>query len=134
MAHHKAEIGEMEIGRIPTIAPGTIANTSGGNTVQAVQTILPQYQTVTRAGQSESIPLTFREVSTKENDTAREQLRAERDARDQRNDEVRKEIEIDRDTSALIFRAIDVTTGDVVRQYPEEARLKLSAYIETILE
>jgi len=124
----------MEIGRIPAIAPGTLATPTNGSTVQAVQTILPEYQTVTQTGRSESAQLTFREVSAEETDAIREQLRLEREARELRNREVRREIEVDRDTSAPIFRAIDVTTGDVVRQYPEEARLRLSAYIQNILE
>lgn len=121
---------EMEIGRIPATAPGTSATKVGGNTVRAVQTILPQHQTVTRSGHSESTPLTFREVTTKVTNSEIEKLLGEYSARENKNREVRKEIEIDRDTSALVFRAIDAATGDIECQHPEEARQKLSAYIE----
>lgn len=129
----------MEIGRTPIIAPSTVANTTNGNNVQAVQTILPQDQAVPQAGRSESIPLTFREVPLKDNNDTKEPLPAEQGTAEQQNSEtqrgveVRKEIEVDRETSALVFRAIDVTTGDVVRQYPGESRLKLSAYIDRLL-
>lgn len=128
----------MEIGRIPAIAPGAVANKASGNHVQAVQTILPQYQTVPQAGHSESIPLAFREVPLKKNNATKKPVSAEQDANEhQKNEnlkgiEVRKEVEVDRETSALVFRAIDITTGDVVHQYPEESRLKLSAYIDKI--
>ncbi|MEP3525876.1 MAG: flagellar protein FlaG [Hyphomicrobiales bacterium] len=132
----------MEIGRIPAIAPGATTNESVGNNARAVQTILPQYQTVPQTGRSESIPLTFREVplaNNANNNAAKEPVRTTEDTAAQqqgetlRDREIRKEIEVDRETSALIFRAIDITTGDVVRQYPEESRLNLSAYIDKIL-
>lgn len=124
----------MEIGRIPSIAPGTIATTVTSGKVQEVQTILPEYLTVPAAGRSESAGLTFREIPLQTPSLSEEELPREREVRETRNREVRREIEIDRDTSALVFRAIDISTGDVVSQYPEEARLRLSSYLNEILE
>ena len=122
----------MEIGRRPAIPSGTAAK-SGGKTVSATQTTLPQYQTVNLAAQSESVPLSFREVPSEsdneENEPPRKQ-RKQRNAYGQLNDEHLEEIQFDRNTSALIFRAIDAATGNIEDQYPEEARLKLNAYVE----
>lgn len=127
----------MDIGRSPIIAPvssvGTNVNSQG---TQA--TLLPQFQTVQRAAGSDSVSLTFREVPVQQpqaknerEEQSQETSDASDEARsDRRETEIRREFEIDRETSALIFRSIDVSTGDVVQQYPEEARLNLRAYIE----
>lgn len=122
----------MEIGRIPIIAPGTVTGVASVNNVQAVQTILPEYQTVTQAGTSESTRLVLREIPVRQ---ATEPAQQASDAAPRAlvtDREVRREIEIDRDTTALVFRAVDVSTGEVVRQYPEESRLKLSAYLQML--
>ncbi|MBA4782996.1 MAG: flagellar protein FlaG [Rhizobiales bacterium] len=122
----------MEIGRIPIIAPGTVTGATSVNNVQAVQTILPEYQTVTQAGTSESARLILREIPVRQNEEPAKQA-ADAASRALVTDrEVRREIEIDRDTTALVFRAVDVSTGEVVRQYPEESRLKLSAYLHML--
>ena len=125
----------MDIGRSPVIARvssvGTNVNSQG---TQA--TLLPQFQTVQRAAGSDSVSLTFREVPVRDSkseleEQSQETSNASDEARsDRRETEIRREFEIDRETSALIFRSIDVSTGDVVQQYPEEARLNLRAYIE----
>lgn len=122
----------MEIGRIPIIAPGTVTGVTSVNNVQAVQTILPEYQTVTQAGATESARLVLREIPVRQ---ATEPAQQAADAAPRAlvtDREVRREIEIDRDTTALVFRAVDVSTGEVVRQYPEESRLKLSAYLQML--
>lgn len=131
----------MEIGRTPNIAPGPVADVTSSNKGQQA-TQLPEYQTVTPAARSESPQLTFREVpirpsgqGTRDAQNAPDQVdsteeQAQESRLERREREVRREIEVDRDTSALVFRAIEVSTGDVVQQYPEEARLNLRAYIE----
>ncbi|GBD50287.1 hypothetical protein [Methylopila sp. Yamaguchi] len=43
-----------------------------------------------------------------------------------------RRIELDYETGSLIYRMIDVTSGVTVRQTPDEARLKLRAYIDGI--
>jgi len=125
----------MEVGRTPIIAPVPAADTnvsSGGSRA----TELPQFQSVQQAAGSESTTLTFREVAVREpentsDEQAEETAEASSEARNDRVErETRRDFEVDRETSALIFRSIDVSTGDVVQQYPEEARLNLRAYLE----
>lgn len=125
----------MDIGRNPIIAPvPAVDNKVVGRDAQATE--LPQFQTVQRAGQSESTTLTFREiiVRDKSGERAKQAEETEQAANDARSElrarETRREFEVDRETSALIFRSIDVSTGEVVQQYPEEARLNLRAYLE----
>ncbi|MEP3234083.1 MAG: hypothetical protein ABJN04_13570 [Hyphomicrobiales bacterium] len=124
----------MDIGRIPIIAPvpsGDTNVTSRGT--QA--TDLPQFQTVQRTASSDSVSLTFREVPAPQPNEAREepsfdQVEAfDSVALQNREREIRREFERDRETAALIFKSIDVSTGEVVQQYPEEARLNLRAYL-----
>lgn len=115
----------MDIGRSPIIAPGTVTGVISANNVHAEQTILPESQVVTQAASTERARLVLREIPV--------QQTADAASRTQFIDrELRREIEIDRDTTALVFRAVDVSTGEVVRQYPEESRLKLSAYLQML--
>ncbi len=125
----------MEIGRIPNIAPGPSATVNNGTSVPTVQTILPESQTVTSSARTEGANLTFREIPVQQNlpqENPAEEQRQERRQEEIRQREIRREFEVDRDTSALVFRAIDVESGDVLRQFPEESRLKLSAYLDTV--
>ena len=124
----------MDIGRSPIIAPAASVDVNvGSRGTQA--TILPQFRTVQRAAGSDSASLTFREVSIqqpqKDNNAPQGNASAGSDAVENQNREreIRREFEVDRETSALIFRSIDVSTGEVVQQYPEEARLNLRAYL-----
>ena len=125
----------MDIGRSPIIAPVPSIDTNVSSR-GAQATVLPQFQTVQRAASSESTTLTFREVPVREptisaEERAEDTSDASADARSERvARETRSEFELDRETSALVFRSIDVSTGEVVQQYPEEARLNLRAYIE----
>ena len=79
--------------------------------------------------------LTFREVPVQQPQQDSQDLRGDTsigsDAVENQNREreIRREFEVDRETSALVFRSIDVSTGEVVQQYPEEARLNLRAYL-----
>jgi hypothetical protein len=44
-----------------------------------------------------------------------------------------RRIERDDATGSLIFRLIDVDTGDVAAQTPSEARLRLRAYVDSVM-
>lgn len=124
----------MEIGRNPNVAPGAVGEVkSNNNSNQATQ--LPEFKTVTPAERADSPQLTFREVpldnqpgniSGEPRDNTSSEIRERTDT----SQMLRREIEIDRERTALIFRSIDTSTGEVVRQYPEEARLNLRAYID----
>ena len=124
----------MDIGRSPIIAPVPSVSTNV-NSRGTQATLLPQFRTVQRAAGSDSASLTFREVSIqqpqKDNNAPQGNASAGSDAVENQNREreIRREFEVDRETSALIFRSIDVSTGEVVQQYPEEARLNLRAYL-----
>ena len=124
----------MDIGRSPIIAPVPSIDTNVSSR-GAQATVLPQFQTVQRAASSDSVSLTFREVPVQQAQEDSQESQSETsigsDAveNENREREIRREFEVDRETSALIFRSIDVSTGEVVQQYPEEARLNLRAYL-----
>ena len=126
----------MDIGRSPIIAPvssvGTNVDSRG---TQA--TLLPQLRTVQRAAGSDSATLTFREVSVQQPRKDNNETQSDASAgssvveNQNREREIHREFERDRETSALVFKSIDVSTGEVVQQYPEEARLNLRAYLSS---
>lgn len=124
----------MDIGRSPIIAPTSPIDIDV-NSRGTQATLLPQFQTVQQAAESDSISLAFRELTVREpqEDNSESQDNASiesfADEKQDRAREIRREFEVDRETSALIFRSVDVTTGEVVQQYPEEARLNLRAYL-----
>ncbi|GLK78793.1 hypothetical protein [Methylopila turkensis] len=43
-----------------------------------------------------------------------------------------RRVDIDAATNSLIFRTVDIATGVTVQQTPDEARLRLRAYIDTL--
>lgn len=45
----------------------------------------------------------------------------------------RREVSDDQTTGSLVFRVVDITTGDVTAQTPTDAQLKLRAYIDRIV-
>lgn len=124
----------MDIGRSPIIAP--IPSVDTNVTSRGAQaTELPQFQTVQRAASSDSVSFTFREVPVQQPQQGGEEQQYDTPdafdavANENREREIRREFERDRETSALVFKSIDVSTGEVVQQYPEEARLNLRAYL-----
>ena len=124
----------MDIGRSPIVAPvSTVDVNVSDRNAQATE--LPQFQTVQQASSSDSVSLTFREVPVKQPQQDSQEPRGDTsigsDAVENQNREreIRREFEVDRETSALVFRSVDVSTGEVVQQYPEEARLNLRAYL-----
>ncbi|MEP1443806.1 MAG: flagellar protein FlaG [Hyphomicrobiales bacterium] len=96
---------------------------------------MPQIQTVQQVSALDSVSITFREVSVQpsQQDAEAPQLETvdtpNSVAFENREREIRREFEHDRETAALIFKSIDVSTGEVIQQYPEEARLNLRAYL-----
>ncbi|GLK76586.1 hypothetical protein GCM10008171_18400 [Methylopila jiangsuensis] len=43
-----------------------------------------------------------------------------------------RRVEIDAETSSLIYRTVEIATGAVLSQTPDEARLRLRAYIDGV--
>jgi len=76
----------------------------------AVQTELPASQTTTAT----ETPVAVR------NDLATQ------------NPNLSRDIEIDRAAASIVFRVVDNRTGQVLRQYPDEARLRARAYYRQI--
>lgn len=46
--------------------------------------------------------------------------------------DAQRSVSLDPDTGSLIYRMIDVSSGDVRSQTPSDARLQLRAYIDTV--
>lgn len=115
-------------------AVGTIS-TGRPETVQyreAVRTELPRVQRVT---QPASAPGATAADDRRTGDMAArdERILADRRARMQRiadtvRESLQRRIEKDDAAGTLVYRTIDKTTGEVVRQFPDEMVLKLKAY------
>ena len=123
----------MDIGKIPIIPPVPSVDTNvTGRGAQA--TVLPQFQTVQRAARSDSAALSFREVAIQKLEKTQQADKPKESnslADEIRKREIRREIEYSRESAALIFKSIDLSTGEVVQQYPEEARLNLREYLSS---
>ena len=121
----------MNIGKIPIISPvSSFDRNINYRDTQA--TVLQQFQTVQQAAALDSATLNFREVTIQKREETQQDEKREASnsvANENREREIRRELDRDRETSALVFKSIDVSTGEVVRQYPEEARLNLRAYL-----
>lgn len=50
------------------------------------------------------------------------------------SDAVQTVISVDPDTKALVYQARDEQTGSVLSQYPDEAKLRLRAYIDELTQ
>jgi hypothetical protein len=48
------------------------------------------------------------------------------------SDRLSKQVVIDRAAAAIVYRTVDNTTSLVVRQYPDEARLRSRAYLRAM--
>jgi uncharacterized FlaG/YvyC family protein len=82
---------------------------------EAVTTDLSPEKTVSAAPQTEAASV---EIS-----------RAARAMQDTASEDVRKQTTKDQDTNAIVYRETNTRTGEVVQQIPEEAILRLRAYI-----
>lgn len=58
----------------------------------------------------------------------------ERQAIDVATDNLRRQFDVDPDTSSFVFRVVDESSGNVKRQVPVEALLKLRAYFSQSLQ
>jgi uncharacterized FlaG/YvyC family protein len=96
-------------------------NASG---TRAVATELPRTEAVKAIGDNAAVRIDIQQ------DKARQQK--------QREDQLRSFIQnrniIDPRTREIVFRSVDTRTGTVVRQFPDEVRLKLREYLNTMRE
>jgi uncharacterized FlaG/YvyC family protein len=96
-------------------------NASG---TRAVATELPRTEAVRAIGDSSAVRVDIQQ------EPAREQR--------QRDEKLRSFIQnrniIDPRTREIVFRSVDTRTGTVVRQFPDEVRLKLREYLNTMRE
>jgi hypothetical protein len=103
------DIGIKPVGA-PVAAPVVRIVPDGART--AVQTELPPSQTTTAAGDA---------IATANNPRAQ-------------GDQLSRDIEVDKAAAAIVYKVIDTRTGQVVQQFPDEARLKLRAYYRQLDE
>ena len=121
----------MDIGKSPIIPPVSFVD-SNVNDRETQATVLQQSQTVQRAEELDSTTLAFREITIQKLEETQQVEKPQEfnsTANENRERQIRHEFERDRETSALVFKSIDVSTGEVVNQYPQEARLNLRAYL-----
>lgn len=118
----------------PRPAVGTIS-TGRPETVQyreAVRTELPRVQRVAQPASNAGMSATD-DRRTGDQAARDERVLADRRARMQRiadtvRESLQRRIEKDDAAGTLVYRTIDKTTGEVVRQFPDEMVLKLKAY------
>lgn len=64
--------------------------------------------------------------------TASDNASAMRNDAQNANDRFARDIQIDRAAATIVYRIVDNRTGLVIRQYPDEARLRARAYYRQI--
>jgi len=47
-------------------------------------------------------------------------------------DRISREVIIDKDSAAIVFRSVDKATNQVINQFPEESRLRARAYLRAM--
>lgn len=101
---------------------------------QSVRTDLPVQAAVTEAAKSEK---TFLRSATEDDgaqgsiDVALNGTGNRKKSQEIEQDSVDREIEMDPETHALVFKKIDVQSGDVIEQVPEEAMLRMRQMIQS---
>jgi len=100
---------------------------------QTVRTDLPVQAAVTEAAKSEK---NFLRTATEDGgtqasiDVALNGTGNRKKSQEVKPDSVDREIEMDPATHALVFKKIDVQSGDVIEQVPEEAMLRMRQMIQ----
>lgn len=114
----------MDIGGIklaPAAAPIPAANrvepTSSGT--RAVATELPKAEAVRALPDATSVRVDGNRDGTREQATREQLLR----------DFIQKRNVVDPRTREIVYRSVDTRTGDVIKQFPDETRLKLREYL-----
>jgi uncharacterized FlaG/YvyC family protein len=74
------------------------------------------------------------ELPAPQTTTATETPSAVRNELGSQNPHLSRDIEIDRAAASIVFRVVDNRTGQVLRQYPDEARLRARAYYRQVEE
>jgi flagellar protein FlaG len=116
----------MDIGSVRPALTGitTPVPRAPAQSVQAVQTDLPARSAVTETGKSDNSNVG---TSTSDDSTISHQRHMKKARDDERTLDDR--VEMDSQTNTLIFQKVDVQSGDVVRQVPEESALRMHAMI-----
>ena len=96
-------------------------NASG---TRAVATELPRTEAVRAIGDSPAVRVDIQQDPSREQRQREEQLRSF----------IQNRNIIDPRTREIVFRSVDTRTGTVVRQFPDEIRLKLREYLNTMRE
>ncbi|WP_181702307.1 flagellar protein FlaG [Chthonobacter albigriseus] len=121
----------MEIGSIRPVVTGSIAPTPRAPAPQdtAVRTDLAGPSAVTDAQEGQSVEDKTPYAGEQRAETT-ETAKASREKKlSASGSEVKRKVELDPQTEALVFKKLDVQTGDVVEQVPEEAILRMRASI-----
>lgn len=123
----------MDIGSIKPAAAGLVAPTPRAPAASetAVRTDLAGPAAVTDTPKSERGGYESRS-SSDERANRTESVRASRDRQkaSAESREVEREVEYDKKSEEFVFKKIDVQSGDVVQQVPEEAVLRMRAAIQ----
>lgn len=111
----------MDIGSIRPVIPGTSMPVPRAPAVaeQAANTDLPLRAAVARAGEATGNGADYQQSST---------------ATGQKAPSLKTTISVDEDTKVTVYRQIDEISGDIVKQVPDESRLRLRAMINAWTE
>ncbi|WP_237152555.1 flagellar protein FlaG [Oryzibacter oryziterrae] len=119
----------MDIGNVRPVMTGitTPVPRAPAQSVQTVQTDLPARSAVTETGKSDSnnVGTSTSDESAQATISHQRHMKRARDSERTLDDRV----EMDSQTNRLVFQKVDVQSGDVVRQVPEESALRMHAMI-----
>lgn len=116
----------MEIGGVRPVSAGvtTPVPKAPAMSEQSVRTDVPVRAAISEAPKDEGSRLETGSASD------RRESAGKRGKGSSRDHELDQKIEIDDATKTLVFKKIDLQSGDVVRQVPEEAMLRMRALID----
>jgi hypothetical protein len=116
------DIGGIRVAPAAAIIPAANRVEPTGSGARAVATELPRSEAVQAIGDASAVSIDLSK------ERAREQLDRERMLRSF----IQNRNIIDPRSREVIFRTVDTRTGEVVRQFPDEARLKLREYLNSV--
>ncbi len=113
------DIGGVKLAPAAAVFPAANRVEPTSNGTRAVATELPKSEAVRALPDATSVRVDVNRDRSRDQ-AAREQLL---------RDFIQKRNVVDPRTREIVYRAVDTRTGDVIKQFPDETRLKLREYL-----
>ena len=116
------DIGGIKLAPAAATIPAANRVEPNASGTRAVATELPRTEAVRALGDSPAVRVDIQQDRTRQQSEREQQLRSF----------IEKRNIVDPRTREVVYRSVDTRTGTVVRQFPDEVRLKLREYLNTM--